>query len=46
MSLMEAVTLATTEEDQSADILERITDLVSEIESCTSEDRVSSGQSY
>ncbi len=43
--LMEAVTMATTEEDQSADILERITDLVSEIESCTSEDRVSSGHS-
>ena len=41
MRLMEAVTMATTEEDQSSDILERIANLVSEIGRCTSENRVS-----
>ncbi len=41
MTLMGAVTMATTDEDQSVDILERIANVFSEIENCTSEDRVS-----
>ena len=33
--------MATTDEDQNADILERIMNVFSEIENCTSEDKVS-----